>query len=338
MNNSKKIAPNSIFEFEVLEEDLENSSNLRLDQFIADKFEFYSRSFFKNLISSKFIEVNNKLASKSGLVLKNKDKIKITFPPAIEVKNKKLLEDEDLDVKIINSNKDFLVISKPAGLVVHAPDSYFQGISLINKFTEISKVGEPDRPGIVHRLDMHTSGIMLIARSNFAHNKISDKFKNREIKKTYLALVQGEPEKSGEIDSFIMRHPVHRNKMISIDKSREHLYKNARESKTNYKVLKYFENNITLVEVKPETGRMHQIRVHFSGIKCPLIGDTLYGYKAKNKLLSRQALHAYGLEFSYDKDNYKFTCEIPEDLKKLIIKLSSEDTYQEIIDQLLLSK
>jgi 23S rRNA pseudouridine1911/1915/1917 synthase len=188
---------------------------------------------------------------------------------------------------------------------------------LVKTFKELSDVGHSDRPGIVHRLDRDTSGIMIVARNNCAHAQISDLFKNRKIQKTYHAVVHGHPEKEGIIDLPITRHPVNRNTMMcTIQKDN----KKARSALTQYKVLEYFES-CSLVEVKPTTGRTHQIRVHFSTIGHPLIGDAVYS-KASKKI-KRHALHATSLTFTFNGKQHSFNCEAPNDFNLLLKKISN---------------
>lgn len=309
--NSKTIAPNSVFSFLVPPED----NNIRLDVFAAKQFKSYSRSYFQKIISENGILINGVNINKSSWIVKENDQLIVTFPKMPEKPDLKVI-DKDLGIELLFEHSDFLIVYKPAGILVHKANSNSARVSLVDwlllKFSEISNVGSPERPGIVHRLDLLTSGILIVTRNNFAHMTFSDMFKKRQIKKTYLAIVEGHPETSGTIDYPITRH-ASGTKMATLKNSRN--FRNARESLTNYKTLKYFKDS-SLVEVSPVTGRTHQIRVHFAAIGHPLIGDIIYG--KKSKLIDRQALHAYSLEFEYEGQKYKFEKELPDDIVKII--------------------
>src|SRR3990167_830946 len=292
---------------------------IRLDQFLNKAKPEFTRSYFKNLIQEGLISVNGKLQKKSGFVLKSGDQVEVEYPKLKEVNKSEI---ENLDVELVFEHPDFLIINKGPGVLVHAPTSANDKVTLVDwllkKFKEISKVGSLERPGIVHRLDMDTSGLMIIPRTNAAHHEFGDMFKNRKVNKTYLAVVEGHPAvKEGVIDFDIVRHPVSRHKMTHVPKHEEtnRKYYRSREAVTNYRVLKYF-SDAALVEVKPKTGRTHQIRAHFAGIKHPLIGDATYGKQAK--LINRHALHAQALEFDYKGKKYHFEKEPPEDFRELI--------------------
>lgn len=299
----------------------------RLDVLLPQILPGYSRSFFKNLITNGQITLNGQSVNKSGYQVKLGDQFKINFPLLNYSDFTKKLP--DLDVKVIFEHMDFLIVSKPAGLVVHAPQHAFEGVTLVDwllaYFKEISAVGSQDRPGIVHRLDMHTSGLIIIPRNNQAHAIFTEMFKNRQVNKTYLAVVSGHPPQTGKIDYHIVRHPTCRNKMTHVKSSElnQNWAKRARHAQTFYEVINYFDK-FSLVSLRPITGRTHQIRVHMAAIGHVLVGDTIYGYKNLNKtsLISRHALHAYKLKFVYQDQEYSFTCELPADMKNLIKSVS----------------
>lgn len=287
----------------------------RLDLFLAEKFPGNSRSYFQKLITHGLVEINGIKAKKHSLSLKLNDIIKVSVPEIQKAPLKDKQSPHFDNIKVIFSHEHFLIIFKPAGLMVHKANSYDEAPNLtdwvLSNYPEIQSVGIGDRPGIVHRLDKDTSGIMIIARSIYSHAIFSDMFKNRLIKKRYLAVVEGHTPEVSSIDLNIKRHPVHSHKMAVTRGA-------GRASVTNFKTLRYL-NNSSLIEASPITGRTHQIRVHFAGIKHPLIGDTVYG--AVSKLISRQALHAYSLEFNFLGQNYSFTCEAPQDIHDLIEKI-----------------
>lgn len=295
----------------------------RLDILLPIALPGYSRSFFKNLITNGHITLNGQVVTKSGYLAKLGDRVKISFPVFNPDDFSKTLP--NLDVKIIFEHSDFLIISKPAGLVVHAPQHEYAGVTLVDwllaYFKEISVVGSQDRPGIVHRLDMHTSGLMIIPRNGQAHAVFTEMFKNRQINKTYLAVVSGHPQRTGQIDYHIVRHPTCRNKMTHVKPQEltQNWAKKARHAQTFYQVVTYFDD-YSLVSLRPITGRTHQIRVHMAAIGHILVGDVVYGYKNLNKtcLIARHALHAHRLEFVYQNQAYSFSCDLPEDLKKLV--------------------
>ena len=184
---------------------------------------------------------------------------------------------------------------------------------LVYSFKELESFEDKKRPGIVHRLDKLTSGLMVIARNIKSKAKISQMFKDRKIEKTYLAVVEGHPPKEGSIDFPIGRDRIHRHKM-------SHKGMESRAALSHYKVLAYYENT-SLVAVKIVTGRTHQIRVHFAAIGHSLVGDIVYG--KSSKLIDRQSLHSWNLSFEYGNKLYKFTCPMPEDLKNLILKVKT---------------
>ena len=311
----KVIAPGAEFQFTIGVE----SIGARLDNFLAAQFSAYSRSFFKILITDKLVTINQKSITRPGITLKLGDQVVVKFPAAPTSKQS-LIDQDNLGVQVLHTHPDFLVISKPAGLVVHAPQHDFTGVTLVDwilsKFKEIAQVGYAGRPGIVHRLDLQTSGLMLVARNNFAQALLSDKFRDRTMHKTYVAIVRGHPELQGVVELAIARHPVQRNKMMVVKDLTEVRNRNARSAKTTYRVLKYLPDDLAVIEVKPETGRMHQIRVHMASLGHPVLGDTVYG--SSSKLIARQALHAYAIGFEYGGTEYYFTCPVPADLQKLI--------------------
>lgn len=307
---------------EIKENFICNQDKVRLDQFLADVKTEFTRSYFKNLIQEGLVSVNGVIQTKSGFLLFENDKIEVQYPQLKEIKNKDI---KNLDVELIFEHPDFLIINKGANVLVHAPTSNSNEPTLVDwlleKFKEISDVGSLERPGIVHRLDMDTSGLMIIPRTNQAHNEFASLFKDRQISKTYLALVQGHTEKEGVIDFDIVRHPVIRHKMTHVPKSEKdnRKYSRSRNAYTEYKTLEYFKDS-SLVEAKPKTGRTHQIRVHFAAIGHPLVGDSKYG--KQSKLIGRHALHAKALEFDYQGKHYSFEKELPQDFTDLVNKLS----------------
>jgi 23S rRNA pseudouridine1911/1915/1917 synthase len=287
----------------------------RADLFISQQFPLHSRTFFQTLIDQNLVTVNKKRA-KASTVIKPFDEIMIQIPPLPTInyvanpETKKILA--QFDVQIVHEEQEFLIISKPAGLMTHKPSAYNSEVTLvdwlISGWDQLALVGHHDRPGIVHRLDKDTSGIMIIPRTNHAHMILSDLFKQRAIKKKYTAIVHGHPDRTGTIEFPIARDSVNRNKMT-------HKNENGRAAITHYTVKEYFENT-SLVEVSPVTGRTHQIRVHFAAIGHPILGDHLYG--TKSSLIARHALHATSLAFAFNGKPFVFEQEMPADMQQVI--------------------
>jgi 23S rRNA pseudouridine1911/1915/1917 synthase len=315
MERLELISPNSIHVLSVTPE----SHNIRLDKFVGLQFPLYSRTFFQRLIDEQAINLNGQLVSKPSIRVKTGDAITIKFPPE-RTTEPIPLANQELGIQIIYKHEHFLIIDKPAGLLVHASSSASTAITLVDwllaHYKEIAHVGYIDRPGIVHRLDKDTSGVMVIPRTQYAHKYFGALFKDRKIHKTYLAIVHGHPEKSGTIDLAITRNQTARHKMAAVEPD-AYLHNHisaVRMAVTHYQVLEYFEEH-ALVQAKPITGRTHQIRVHMAGIGHPLVGDQIYG--KKSKAIKRQALHAHAITFEFDGQQHCFKVEPPEDFKKL---------------------
>lgn len=284
---------------------------MRLDKFIFAQFPEYSRAYFQSLIEEGLVLVNQN-QTKSNYHVKKADQVNVTF------KTKQYnLEPVAVAFDVIDEQEDFLIINKPAGLLVHSTGHSDQ-VSLVNgllyHFKEIAGLSDDERPGIVHRLDKDTSGLMIIARNPQAHMQLSSMFKGRNVTKTYLALVSGSPEKKGSIDLPIGRHPIERHKMstFGID---------TRPALTHYKVLARY-NDCALVAAHIVTGRTHQIRVHFSTLGHGLLGDAVYG--VPSTLIERQALHAWKVSFEFKGKPYSYTCPLPDDIKQVVAACNSE--------------
>lgn len=293
-----------------------NEAGERLDILVSEKTGL-SRARVQKLIAVGTVFVNGRPAMKSKPALSG-DRIEITIPESVPsgVKPERI----KLDIKY--EDDDMIVLSKPAGLVVHPAAGHRSGTlvnALLSHTRGLSGIGGEDRPGIVHRLDKNTSGLMLVAKTDAAHGGLSDQLRNRTIGKTYTALVRGGLKtETGGIDEPIGRHPKDRKKM-AVEPKR------GREAKTTWRVIDRYRG-YTLVEVSLMTGRTHQIRVHMAHIGHPIAGDPVYGGgdKADSALgLDRQFLHASGLRFIHPVTGEKmsFTDELPEDLKTALSKL-----------------
>lgn len=278
----------------------------RLDLYLLDKIAL-SRSQIKRKIDNGEILVNkNKV--KAGYNIELGDIISIEEDKEIK------LEKEDIDFKILYEDDHLAIISKPQDLVVH-PGAGNPNNTLVNgllyKFDNLAKGSDELRPGIVHRLDKDTSGLMIIAKSDEAYFKLVKMFKTRKIKKSYLAIVYGKIDDFGVIDAPIGRDRKNRKKFCVTNH-------NSKRAISKYKLLKNFDN-YSLVKINLITGRTHQIRVHFSYIKHPVIGDPVYGYKNKFNI-DKQLLHSYILEFKHpiSGQEMKFEDDFPPRFKKFI--------------------
>lgn len=271
-----------------------------------------SRSYLQKLIQQGHILVQDSWA-KPSQKLQVGDRITIILPPPVIT-----LVAEPIPVTILYEDEDLLVVDKPAGLTVHpAPGHPRQTLlnALLARCPELAIIDNSLRPGIVHRLDKDTSGLMIVAKNKMAQQNLVDQFKSRAVVKGYLVLVKGKltPER-GIIEAPIGRHPVRRKRMAVVP--------NGREARTYYQVRQHL-GDYTLVEVNPETGRTHQIRVHLSAIGYPVAGDSVYG--VKSPYLSRQFVHAYYLKFRLPstRQYVEFTCELPPDLRQTLELVSS---------------
>ena len=313
MENIVRVPPNTTHNFTVPAHD----AGQRLDLYLTQQFPSYSRTFFQQLIVQELVSIKNKKKVKPRTLTKSDDLITVTFPPVVTRRPQKEIPN-DLDISIVHTDEHFLVINKPINLMVHPPTITSEDFTLVDwlmhTFQDISDVGVADRPGIVHRLDKDTSGIMLVARNNCALTMLGDIFRKRDIQKTYLAIVSGHPEKEGTISLSIKRHSVKRNTMVAVPPETK-TNGTLRSACTHYRVLEYFDD-CSLVEVKPVTGRTHQIRVHFAALGHPLVGDYIYGKKSKK--IARQALHAYKLSFKFNGKQYDFCQQPPQDFQSFL--------------------
>ncbi|MBN1549327.1 RluA family pseudouridine synthase [Candidatus Babeliales bacterium] len=315
MKKNEIPTPESVHSFTATYDDDQH----RIDIVVSKRFPSHSRSFFKSCFTRGLIKLNDKIITKISTLVKMNDVITVTFPQEKSIITPQELP-KNLDIPILHIDGHFLIICKPAGLITHASTTKPHDATLVDwlltKFEDIREIGDTARPGIVHRLDKNTSGIMVITRTNYAHMIFGELFKERKIRKTYLALVQGHPDESGTISWWIDRHRVYKHKMTHVvpEKAR----KTARFAQTFYKVIQYFEN-AALIECVPATGRTHQIRVHLAALGHPLLGDTTYG--TGSKLIKRHALHAHTLAFTFNEKEYSFECPVPKDFETAIKRL-----------------
>ncbi|MCX6763719.1 MAG: RluA family pseudouridine synthase [Candidatus Moranbacteria bacterium] len=295
----------------------------RIDKFLAEEFFSHTRGEIIRNIKSGKILVNEKKV-KPSYILKKDDEIS----SQLTVHSSRLIANKNIKLNIIYKDKNIIAINKPAGISVH-PVSFKDKDTLVNgllaKFLEIKStndgsLGSELRPGIVHRLDKDTSGVMVIARNQKAFDELKNLFKNHKVSKKYVALVYGQlPAKKGIIEKPMARAASYKKQVIAGRKTKNKI----REAVTEYKVLKEFEN-YSLVEASPKTGRMHQIRVHLKSLGNPVVGDKIYRNKKQDNSIkvSRQMLHAQELEFKLFGKKCFFEVPVPEDLKKILHSLT----------------
>lgn len=279
----------------------------RLDSYVAAQCPQLSRSYVQRLIDDGLVTVNG-CASKSGYRLRAGDRIVVDVPSPQPIAP----QPEDIPLSIVYEDDDVLVIDKPAGLTVHPAPGHSEHtlVNAILAHCPELNINGSIRPGIVHRLDKDTSGLMMIAKNDVAQRDLSNQIKSRSVLKQYIVLVYGHlsPEK-GVIDAPMGRDPSNRKRMAVVD--------SGRDARTGYHVLKYFKG-YTLLEVTLETGRTHQIRVHLSAAGFPVIGDAVYG-KASN-VVGRQFVHASRLGFNLPSNGkwVEFTAPLPKDLEEAV--------------------
>jgi len=307
-------------------------SNLRLDLFLSDKLPDFSRTVIQNSIKSNLVTVNDKIA-------KTSTKLNVGDIVEYEIKKKEVNDEiipQEIELDIIFEDKSIIVINKPSGLVVH-PGSGNRDNTLVNglayHYNKLSKVNDL-RPGIIHRLDKDTSGVIVVAKTDKAHIHIADQFANRTVQKTYYALAWGRLDDKGVVEGLITRDNFNRTK-FKMSKNK------GKTSKTYYSLEKYFEP-ISLVKLKPKTGRTHQIRVHLNSLGHPIFSDDDYSGGKKRiksyhvkyvkilkrlfKLMNRVALHAHSISFNHPETNEKvsFLAPLPDDFNKVLEMLENE--------------
>ena len=263
----------------------------RLDKYLTEQIPDQSRSYIQKLLDDNFITVNGK-SVKSNYKLRAGDAIAVEIPDAEELD----IEPEDIPLDIVYEDDDIIVVNKPKGMVVHPAPGHTCG-TLVNALMyhckdSLSSINGVLRPGIVHRIDMDTTGLLVACKSDQAHRVLSDKFKVHDIHRVYTAIVYNQfATNEGTIDKPIARHKTDRKKM-AIDP-------NGRHAVTHYRVIERLKQNFSLVECELETGRTHQIRVHMASINHPLLGDEVYGPKQKPFATQGQVLHAGVLGFDH---------------------------------------
>lgn len=296
--------------------EVKNDDNIeRLDLFLSKKISSFSRSFISKMISNEKILVNNiptnkKYVPKIGdIIFINPEDIQSDYEPIAQ----------NIPLDIVYEDEYLLVIDKPKGMVTHPAPGHYQD-TLVNALLyytkNLSNLNDKFRPGIVHRLDKDTSGLMIVAKNNFVHEKLSSQLKNHKIKREYVGIIHGHMKNpKGIINLPIGRDPRNRQRMSVV-------YKNSKNAITHYETLKT-SDKYSLMKFNLETGRTHQIRVHMSHFGCPLVGDTLYGSKINDDNIQGQCLHSRTIEFVHPINNklMNFSSELPLYLGQLIYEL-----------------
>lgn len=292
----------------------EENKGERIDKYLSNVIDGKSRSFLKGIIDSGSVTVNGKV-EKSNYKVAVLDKVTITMPEPMVLN----VLPENLDLDIIYEDADLVVINKPKGMVVHPAPGVYSGTlvnGLLYHCDNLSGINGVIRPGIVHRIDKDTTGILVVAKNDDAHGFLSEQFKEHTIKREYYALVEGKFMKTeGTVDKPLGRHKRDRIKMaITLD---------GKRAVTHYEVLEQYDNGTSLVKCSLETGRTHQIRVHMASISHPLVGDVTYGLKKQRYKLDGQVLHAKTLGFIHPttKEYMEFDSELPSYYEEILNNL-----------------
>ena len=285
----------------------------RLDKYLTGLLQEFSRSRIQGLIADGLVDVNGQPAKKAGQTLEAGSTLTVRIPPTAPTE----LIAEDIPLDIVFENDDLLVVNKPAGMVVHPAAGHSSG-TLVNAVLgydpDLEGIGGEERPGVVHRLDKETSGLILLAKNERAHRWLQDQFRLRKVEKTYLALVDGKPPTpSGRVETYIGRDPKNRKRMAIVSENK------GREAVSEYKTVEEFQG-YTLLEFHPFTGRTHQIRLHCAFLKCPIAGDEVYGRKASTIKIGRHFLHAHRLDIVLpnEKSPRSFEAPLPEELEMVL--------------------
>lgn len=288
----------------------------RLDHYLVICLPEFSRSRLQGLITDGFVTVNGTPAKKGGHRLEGGEEVTIRIPPPVPSK----LIGENIPLDILFENNDLMVVNKPAGMVVHPAAGHDSGTlvhAVLGYDPEMEGIGGEERPGVVHRLDKDTSGLILLAKNDRSHHWLQDQFRLRKVEKTYVALVDGfPPTPAGRVEAAIGRDPSHRKKMAIVPASK------GREAISEYKTLESFRSH-TLLEFHPLTGRTHQIRLHCNFLGCPIVGDEIYGHRHATIKIDRQFLHAYRIKIILPGEEKPrlFEAPLPDNLAVILEQL-----------------
>lgn len=301
---------------EFIELTVTETGAVRLDKFLAARLPKFSRSRLQTLIKQGYVWVNGVPVRKAGRMLGGDERVMVQIPPQASAE----LIPEAIPLDIIFENDDLLVVNKPAGMVVHPAAGHSSGTlvhAVLAHAPGIEGVGGERRPGVVHRLDKDTSGIILLAKNDTAHQWLQNQFRARRVEKIYLALVDGAPPTPyGRVETSIGREPARRKRMAVVPPGR------GRPAVTEYHAKQFYPDH-TLLEVRPITGRTHQIRLHLAFLGCPVVGDRVYGRRHPSLPLGRQFLHAARLVITLPDESRprEFEAPLPEELTAILKKL-----------------
>ncbi|MBI3764551.1 MAG: RluA family pseudouridine synthase [Chloroflexi bacterium] len=290
----------------------------RLDKALAAALADFSRTQIQRLIENGLVAVDGVVAAKVGQKVEGGERVVVRVPPVVPA----AIQPEAIPLAIVYEDDDIIVIDKPAGMIVHPSAGHVRGTlahAVLGHDPEIEGVGGEQRPGIVHRLDKETSGLIVVAKNDRAHRDLQRQFKSRAVEKVYTALVDGAPPTDrGRIETPIGRDPRNRKRMAVVSGDL------GREAITEYRVVEKFQAH-TLVEARPRTGRTHQIRVHFAFLGCPVAGDTVYGRRHSTIATPRHFLHAARLTLALPSTGGRkvFDAPLPEALQQVLFDLRS---------------
>lgn len=296
----------------------EEAKPLRLDKYLVVKLPDFSRSYLQNLIRDGKVWVDQQPARKAGQVLEAGMAVEVHIPPPEPAE----LIPEAIQLDIIFENPDVMVVNKPAGMVVHPAAGHKSGTlvhAALAHAPEMETLAGEKRPGVVHRLDKETSGLILLAKNEPARRWLQEQFRRRKVEKVYLALVDGHPPTpTGRVEAAIGRDPHQRKRMAILPDNQ------GKPASSEYRTLEEF-SGYTLLEVHPITGRTHQIRLHLAFLGCPVVGDTLYGRRKHSLALNRHILHAQRLTITLPGETTQrsFEAPLPPELIKLLAQLRS---------------
>jgi 23S rRNA pseudouridine1911/1915/1917 synthase len=296
--------------------DFQKEQEERLDHFLVERLPEFSRARLQGLVKDGLVLVDGIPARKTGQKLELGSQVEVRIPAPAPT----ALVGEEIPLDIIFENDDLLVVNKPAGMVVHPAAGHATGTlvhAVLGYDPKIEGIGGEQRPGVVHRLDKETSGLILLAKNDRAHRWLQNQFRLRMVEKTYLALVDGAPPTpSGRVEAPIGRDPSHRKKMAIMPPGR------GREAVSEYVTLESFQEH-TLLEFHPLTGRTHQIRLHCMFLGCPIVGDKIYGHRKPSVDLDRHFLHATRLKIVLpgEKEARTFEAPLPGELQAILNSL-----------------
>lgn len=282
----------------------EGEKGQRLDKYLVTCLPEHSRARLQGLIRDGFVRVDGVGVSKTGFELDGGQEVEVRIPPPVPTE----LIPEDIPLAVVFENDDLMVVNKPAGMVVHPAAGHESGTlvhAALAHIPDLEGIGGEQRPGVVHRLDKDTSGLIVVAKNERAHRWLQDQFRLRKVKKVYLALVDGAPPTpSGRVEAAIGRDPSQRKKMAVVPLQK------GREAVTEYHTVEKMARH-TLIEAHPLTGRTHQIRLHLAFVGCPIVGDTIYGYRKPSLPVKRHFLHAARLSITLPGESQARTFEAP---------------------------